>query len=137
MRIVVPIHHCIAISSVGPSPLCVRLLSRSHCRAQEARQKAPRLNPRAASFNQLGGVHLLRALEKHFPNTTGTLEGPFKLILAEFPREGLPAYRGSKRTVFPNSPVDVWRLEVEPCLAGHDLAFDGQRNTGWLASPTG
>ena len=84
-----------------------------------------------------GCAQLIRALEEHFPNTTGTLECPFKLILDKFPREGLPAYRGSKRTVLPNRPVDAWRIEVKPCLACHDLAFDGQRNNGWPASPAG
>jgi hypothetical protein len=43
---------------------------------------------------------LLRALEKHLPYAIGALEGSFELILGEFARQVLKAYRCSKRAIF-------------------------------------
>lgn len=73
---------------------------------------------------------LLRALEYHFPNTVITLEGPFKHIPDEGPREVLEANGGAKRTVCVYGAADVSRVELEPCLTNYYGAEDGQRNGG-------
>ena len=63
-----------------------------------------------------GDLLLLRALEYHFPNTVITLEGPFKHIPDEGPREVFEANGGAKRTVCGYGAADVSRVELEPCL---------------------
>jgi hypothetical protein len=66
-----------------------------------------------------GDLLLLRALEYHFPNTVITLEGPFKHIPDEGPREVLEANGGAKRTVCVYGAADVSRVELEPCLTNY------------------
>jgi hypothetical protein len=82
-------------------------------------------------------LNLLRALEKHFPHTIEILEGSFELIPGEFARQVLEAYRGSKHAVFQHGSVDPWRIAFKTCLTRYNLAFNAQRNPGWLASPAG
>ena len=81
----------------------------------------------------LADVHLRRALESHFPRTFETVEGPFELVLDESPPDGLPAYRASKRAIFPNSPANLLGLALERGATCHNLSKDGQRDGGWLA----
>ena len=82
-------------------------------------------------------VYLFRALQKHFPGTVATLEGPLEPILDEFPDEGLPTDCGSNRAIFPNCSVDVLRIRVHFSLACHYRAKHRQRNNRWPATPLG
>jgi hypothetical protein len=74
------------------------------------------------------------APQNHAPCTIEALKGPFELILYEFPREMLEAYCASKAAVWPNSPRNVSRIEVELCLADRLVAADGQGDIGRPAS---
>ena len=73
---------------------------------------------------------LLSTLKNQLPCTVGYAETSFEHILGKFPREGPEPDRGSKRTVFRNSPVDALTFETEPRLARNDLAEDAERHHG-------
>jgi hypothetical protein len=76
----------------------------------------------------------LGASESHDPRTIDALKGPFELILCEFPHEVQEAYCAAKGAVWPNSPGNVSRIEVELCLAKRLVAADGQGDIGRPAS---
>jgi hypothetical protein len=78
---------------------------------------------------------LPRAPEKSLPFAIEDLEGPLEPIPDEFSPEELKAHGRPKRAIFVNSSVDVGRTSLKPCLAQHNLAFDGQLYNGSLALP--
>ena len=79
----------------------------------------------------------LRLPEQHDPFAVGALERPFESVPDESAGEALEADRCSERAVLENSPIDVRAIDLELCLAGHDVALDGQRHRRRLASPNG
>jgi hypothetical protein len=56
------------------------------------------------------------------------LKGSLELVFIEFPHKVLEAYRASKRTIWPNSPIDVSCIGAELRFTYRFLAQDGDGN---------
>ena len=53
------------------------------------------------------------------------MKGSLELVFVEFPHEVLETYRAAKRTVWPNSPIDVSCIGAELRFSYHFPAQDG------------